>query len=268
MGNTCRSLQWNPYNKDDSSIMKTFIQAVALSSLACLPLAASASLLDVWTDWTLMSVTNGDTDTVDENKVDPGWGGQAFDAEYLLYKYDGNTGTLSIGLQTGFDILDGHYATGGKDYYNGDIALSFDGDKSTYEYAIDFGNLTKGYYGSNLGTDDAGLYAVSSWSNDVYFQASNPFAMIDGTLKTNGTLNGSTGVGSDGKTSFYNMFSFNVGALGLGSTLLNMDAHWTMSCGNDVIEAHADVDVPEPAPFALLGLGLLGLAFARKQARK
>ena len=256
--------------------MSNIFKSAALIALASVSFSASASLLNVWTDWTVMSVTNGDTDTVNADYVNPGWGGQAFDAEYLLYKYDSATGTLSIGLQTGFDILSAHYSTGGKDYYNGDIALSFDGDKSSYEYAIDFGNLTKTYTNGvnnsynpqSLGTDAAGLYSVSAWNNDIYFNASSPFAMESGSLLSSGLMSENSGVGAYDKTSYYNMFSFNVGALGLSSSFLSMDAHWTMSCGNDVIEAHADVNVPEPAPFALLGLGLIGLAFARKRASK
>jgi len=262
--------------KEGRKIMNNIFKSAALIALTSVSLSASASLLNVWTDWTLMSVTNGDTDTLDENYVDPGYGGQAFDAEYLLYKYDSATGTLSIGLQTGFDILDGHYRTGGKDYYNGDIGLSFDGDKSTYEYAIDFGNLTKTYTNGlnanynpkSLGTHTAGLYAVSAWNNDIIFNSSSPFAMKSGSLLSTGMMSEGSGIGADTKKSYYNMFSFNVGALGLSSSFLSMDAHWTMSCGNDAIEAHADVDVPEPAPFALLGLGLIGLAFARKRASK
>ncbi|MDN3637325.1 PEP-CTERM sorting domain-containing protein [Simiduia curdlanivorans] len=256
--------------------MKSLIKSIAAVIFASMSLSASASLLDVWSGWTVMTVTNGDTDTLNENYVNPGYGGQAFDAEYLLYKYDASTGTLSFGLQTGFDILDGHYRTDGKDYYNGDLALSFDGDKSTYEYAIDFGNLTKTYHNGvnssynpqNIGQDAAGLYAVDTWNNDIAFDRSSPFAMSSGAFLTGGLMNEGSGSGADLATSYYNMFSFNVGALGLSSSFLNMDAHWTMSCGNDVIEAHAEVDVPEPAPFALLGLGLLGLAIARKRLSK
>lgn len=45
--------------------------------------------------------------------------------------------------------------------------------------------------------------------------------------------------------------------------------HWTMQCGNDVIEGTAHVPVPEPGTMILLGSGLIGLAgYARKRFRK
>ncbi|UTA48534.1 PEP-CTERM sorting domain-containing protein [Simiduia sp. 21SJ11W-1] len=249
--------------------MKSPFKIAALALLLGAPLSASASLLNVWgSDWNQMTVTAGNGDGV----IAPGVGGQPFDVEFLMYKFDASSNTLHVGLQTGFDIIDADnngYRYGNKDYFNGDLALSFDGDDSQYEYALDFGNLTKGYYGTNLGTDAAGLYAVTSWSNDVYtgHGVSNPFAMASGNLliAANGSnFTESYAMGADGKKSFYNMFSFNIGAIGLMSDF-TMDAHWTMSCGNDWLDARADIKVPEPAPFALLGLGLLGLAAMRKR---
>jgi hypothetical protein len=99
------------------------------------------------------NLLNGSPDGV----IDPGSGGQKFDTEYLFYKYDSTTNQMSIGLQTGFDVIDGKTEYGGGDYYAGDLALSFatghvnDGvtisdtseNSSTYEYAVDFGLWTK-----------------------------------------------------------------------------------------------------------------------------
>jgi len=45
--------------------------------------------------------------------------------------------------------------------------------------------------------------------------------------------------------------------------------HWTMQCGNDVIEGKAHVSVPESGTMILLGTGLVGLAgYGRKRFRK
>lgn len=238
------------------SLIRNTFAALALLSLAT---TASATKLSFWdTDgWTEMTQTGGYGDGI----VDPGAGGQAFDVEYLLYKFDASTNTLSIGLQTGFNIVDGAQKYGQKMYYNGDLALSFDGDKSGYEYAVDFGNYTENYYHTSLGTDAAGLYSVDSWNNGIYFQSeSSPFAMASGNLLTSGSM-------QEGKQgdSYFNTFSFNVGALGLSSSTLNLDAHWTMSCGNDFLDAGTTITTPEPGSIALLGLGLLGLLACRRR---
>lgn len=45
--------------------------------------------------------------------------------------------------------------------------------------------------------------------------------------------------------------------------------HWTMQCGNDVVEGKASVPVPEPGTMTLLGTGLIGLAgYSRKRFHK
>ncbi|WP_457573676.1 PEP-CTERM sorting domain-containing protein [Desulfolithobacter sp.] len=194
-----------------------------------------------------------DDDGVGDNGfVDPGWGGQDFDAEYLFYRLDGDT--LSIGLQTGFDVEDGQVRHGNKWYYSGDLALSFDGDASNYEYAFDFGLYTDSYYHTLGTTDPSGLYQVTEWNNDIAFADSAPFAMEEGDLITTG----STSAGYDAaEDSYYRIVSFDISTLSL-ATFTGFDAHWTMSCGNDAIDGTAPV--PEPATMLLFGTGLAALA--------
>ena len=154
-----------------------------------------------------------------------------------------------------------------KDYYAGDLALSFDGNSSTYEFGVDFGFFTKNYdntpnsggsydpvivdMGTGTGIDNAGIYSGVTWDNGVYqgHTASNPFALDTGTEITTAGFSQSSGSGSvGGETSYYQIVSFDLAALGLDlSNPLDMDTHWTMSCGNDAIDGSQQlVAVPEP----------------------
>ncbi len=90
----------------------------------------------------------------------------------------------------------------------------------------------------------------------------------------------------DYETDDYMVFSFNLSELRDMGVIqedettgdFQLAFHWTMSCGNDVIEGvldfHVEEDtppggIPEPASFSLLGIGLIGItAYRRRRARK
>jgi hypothetical protein len=56
-------------------------------------------------------------------------------------------------------------------------------------------------------------------------------------------------------------FTFNTGNLDFSG---DVGLHWTMQCGNDVVEGKVS-SVPEPTTLLLLGLGLIGITAIRKK---
>ena len=188
--------------------------------------------------------------------VGPGYGGQAFDVEYLGLCITGNT--VHFGLQTGFDVVNG-----AQGFDPGDFVIDANAD-GTFDYAVDFsfgaGGLTYT------------LYENPVWQDVQYPQHSdaNPFQNIGGDA-VSALFDSAYGAGIfpnniDGGISYVLEGSFDLSALDL-YTGGEMILQWTMECGNDYLQVKA-VALPEPTSMALCCAGLLGIFAARRRIRK
>lgn len=197
--------------------------------------------------------------------LNPGWGGQGYDAEAIYFTYDAHNAY--------FAVVTGFPPTGRSCYDAGDIAIDMLCDGTW-----DFGIETTGDEGHIQG----GLYATDNADWMVpYFGVSKP-----SELKAAATdlvagppdsqlvyLN--TAYGGE---HYFIEASVPLDALPLpdeGATELGI--HWTMACGNDAVNACVNYCppphdpqsvIPEPATCTMLGSGLLAALALRVRRRR
>jgi len=205
--------------------------------------------------------------------LNPGWGGQAYDAEALYATIADDK--LYIALATGHNPRTLNQPSSNS-YGAGDFAIDL-GKNGIYELGINI-KTAIGSFG-----EEGGVYVNPNWDYGLWNVAGNyapgnpdkthPTSLLGGTKIGNAALSYTTqGVSGYGQNTsdvhyFYEM-SIDLDLLrqaGWNGSPFNI--HWTENCANDSIVVDPGQSVPEPGSLALLGAGFFGLIGFRRRVR-
>lgn len=274
--------------------MRKLVGILALGVMVGLVSPASAIVADGdWSDWfsyggnvnfntwneNLVSLNNLNIRTqVDEEGPTPGGGGQLYDIEQIFYMYDDTDpnaltgGKLYVGLVTGFPAA----GIDADNLYAGDMFFDF-GNTGGFDLAVAVSTSTvnadepsgvdNDYFNNNYFNDGTANWETRDPSP---FVVATPWRVVRNAAIEN-LFTTQTAWGGQGRHNFLEICIDVDG--GLEDILTNpqggLGLHWTMECGNDIIDVRDGepfVPVPEPSTFALLGMGMLGVALRRKFA--
>jgi hypothetical protein len=194
--------------------------------------------------------------------VGPGYGGQDFDIEAVYSGFDTSTNTLYFALVTGFDI--GGESLGGTLYLPGDVFFDF-GNDGSWDLAFDMSSRTGTSPGSTMNAIATPGLTYTDTPFGVPGFASGPFTATGGSTESNAV---SFAYDNNGPAAWNQSLDHNVYEFSYVVTNASWLAelyqpgngylvHWTMACGNDLLQLPVD-----PAPAPLPGAALLGLVGA------
>jgi hypothetical protein len=198
--------------------------------------------------------------------------GEKYDMEFMGVRQ--TNGTLQVLGITSFGEGGVYSASHNYTFLPGDIFLDEDCD-GIFEYAIvtyDHDGFTAGNLysvGTTYGIDSA----HGGWGGVQYIRdAADPLGLATGNLVASGNrdmasfdYNSTAGLVTPWNEDDTWLWEFNVDISQLDINLDNTCFHWTLECGNDVLEVPRVV--PEPATIVLLSGGLAGLSMLRRRKR-